>query len=79
MAAEQNIPTFKLVLVGDGGTGKVMRSDPLSFEYPRGACADGYRRLLSNDILRASSRRSISPRLVWKVFIPLDSVVSDSD
>jgi len=26
MAAQQEIPTFKLVLVGDGGTGKVMSS-----------------------------------------------------
>lgn len=26
MAAVQNVPTFKLVLVGDGGTGKVCHS-----------------------------------------------------
>jgi hypothetical protein len=29
MAEQQNIPTFKLVLVGDGGTGKVCCSRPL--------------------------------------------------
>ena len=30
---EENIPTFKLVLVGDGGTGKVSLC-------PRAACGD---------------------------------------
>jgi hypothetical protein len=28
MADQQNMPTFKLVLVGDGGTGKVPRPRP---------------------------------------------------
>ena len=39
--AEQasNIPTFKLVLVGDGGTGKVGSSDCQSPQYPIAAPA----------------------------------------
>jgi hypothetical protein len=32
MAEGQNIPTFKLVLVGDGGTGKVFIYSPSLFE-----------------------------------------------
>jgi hypothetical protein len=67
MAAEQNIPTFKLVLVGDGGTGKVIIPSPFIPIPLQATCVDGYRPLLSSDILRESLRRSISPRWVLKV------------
>jgi hypothetical protein len=33
MAEEQNIPTFKLVLVGDGGTGKVSLPDERAADH----------------------------------------------
>ena len=58
MAEQQNIPTFKLVLVGDGGTGKV------KLKY--GAVTDDRQRL-SRDILQASLRRSTLLLLVLKV------------
>jgi GTP-binding nuclear protein Ran len=58
MAEQQNIPTFKLVLVGDGGTGKVslLWSVSLTIRPP-----------LSRDILRANSRRNTLLPLALKV------------
>jgi len=65
MAEEQNIPTFKLVLVGDGGTGKV--------SLPDERVQLTIRLRSSRDILLASSRRSTLLRLVLKV-IPLSGI-----
>jgi len=62
MAEQQNIPTFKLVLVGDGGTGKV-------FSYLYGTTNTGIRRPSSKGILQANSKRNTSRLLELKVAI----------
>lgn len=65
MTEQQNIPTFKLVLVGDGGTGKVTNS--LSFSLCTAYWLSFVRPPLSNDILPANLRRNTSQLSVLKV------------
>jgi GTP-binding nuclear protein Ran len=58
MAEQQNIPTFKLVLVGDGGTGKVFRASSASLTVrPR----------LSRGTLLVNLRKSTLQLLASKV------------
>ncbi len=65
MAAE--VPTFKLVLVGDGGTGKVSKSSlqglfaVINIPYP--TASKSLEPLLSGDLaLNAANQRNCRPR-----------------
>ena len=68
MAEASAPPTFKLVLVGDGGTGKVRTAKPALISIPPPCdhlkrMADAFylsRQPSSSDILQANSRRNTS-------------------
>ena len=72
MAEQAGIPTFKLVLVGDGGTGKVFS---FSLLLRIDIDCNVNRRRLSRDILQESSRRSISLLSGLKVILIIATLV----